>query len=120
MVADEYVREFGNIERIVEKYFMNGQILSTRFVMRVFDTGYHQWTDEHKIFDFYGDMPPQFVGQNAMYFSSTSKSGYLQLKTANIKVGEITCRGGVDGAYDIVVDEKFDGTVPYFIGSSCK
>lgn len=108
-----YVREFGKIERIIDTFFFNGQLQSTRFKMRRYSTENSQWTDEHKYLDFYGEIPKEFVGQEVMYFQGKETEGKVGDLITHLKIGKITPRG--NGAYDVLESEHPDLTVPTMI-----
>lgn len=112
-MAAEYTCEFGRIERIVDREYINGQLWKTRFEMRLFSVERARWYEVSRYFDFYGDIPREFIGQEAKYFRAKTETDHLKREIADIEIGKITPRrDGTDGIYDIVVCSETDPRIP--------
>tara|TARA_Y100000310_G_scaffold317846_1_gene371181 strand:- start:6401 stop:6811 length:411 start_codon:yes stop_codon:yes gene_type:complete len=115
---DDYTREFGRIERIVDADYVNGQLFSTRFEMRIFSTNEHQYINKREYFEFYGPIPEEYIGLEAMFFKGTTEIKQVSRESCSIRVGKIKSRRTPpDGTYDIVPDDELDPNLPSEIRS---
>ena len=99
---DKTINVYGRIKRIIDKDFINGQLWQTRFAMETPDlplgqkegdkTVYREsrrWHDCAKYFDFYGDIPEEFVGQEARYVFQQEECVDYSRDLADIILGQI-------------------------------
>ncbi|MBW2968347.1 hypothetical protein KY362_07745 [Candidatus Woesearchaeota archaeon] len=83
---------YGRIERILNMDYLNGQIVQTRFEMKIFDTRLGRWSDRTEYCDFYGPIPPEYVGMEARYLTHHTAIDDVVRETADVTVGKITNR----------------------------